>query len=116
MTQPVIWHNPKCSKSRQTLELIRDKGFEPEIRKYLEQSPTADEIREVLRLSGLSARELMRKGEDDFKALNLADTSLSDEQLIDAMVSHPRLIERPLVIYKGRARLGRPPEQVLELL
>ncbi len=115
-----IWHNPRCSKSRQTLQLLQERGIEPEIVKYLETPPSADEIREVLNLLGLSsARELMRKKEKEYKELNLADASKSEDDLIRAMVEHPRLIERPVVIVedgKGkRAALGRPPENVLAL-
>ena len=116
----VMWHNPRCSKSRQTLQLLQEKGIEPEIVKYLETPPSADEIREVLKLLGFSsARDLMRKKEKEYKELGLADESKSEDELIRAMVEHPRLIERPVVIVedeKGkRAALGRPPENVLAL-
>ena len=115
-----IWHNPRCSKSRQTLQLLHERGIEPEIVKYLETPPTADEIREVLGLLGFSsARDLMRKKEKEYRELNLADESKSGDELVRAMVEHPRLIERPVVIVedgKGkRAALGRPPENVQAL-
>ncbi len=116
----VMWHNPRCSKSRQTLQLLQEKGIEPEIVRYLETPPSADELREVIGLLGLSSpRALMRRKEKEYKELNLADESLSDDDLVKAMTEHPRLIERPVVIVedeKGkRAALGRPPENVLAL-
>ena len=116
----IIWHNPRCSKSRQTLQLLQERGIDPEIVRYLETPPSADEIREVLKLLGFSsARELMRKKEKEYRELNLADEARSEDELIRAMVEHPRLIERPVVIVedeKGRrAALGRPPENVLAL-
>jgi len=116
-----IWHNPRCSKSRQTLQLLQERGIEPHIVKYLETPPSAEEIREVLKLLGFSsARELMRRKEKEYKELGLEDPTKSEEKLIAAMVAHPRLIERPVVIVedeKGkRAALGRPPEKVVEIL
>ena len=116
----VMWHNPRCSKSRQTLQLLQERGIEPEIVKYLETPPSAEELKEVINLLGFSsARDLMRRKEKEYKELGLADTSKSEEDLIAAMVEHPRLIERPVVIVedkKGRrAALGRPPENVLKL-
>jgi len=112
-----IYHNPRCSKSRAALQLLEENGVEPVVRLYLEQAPSAKELKSVLKLLGLSARELLRKGEDEYKELKLADKSLSDAQLIEAMIEHPRLIERPIVIRDGKAaKIGRPPEDVLELL
>ncbi|WP_165854827.1 arsenate reductase (glutaredoxin) [Marinobacter sp. JSM 1782161] len=111
-----IFHNPRCSKSRQTLALLEEKGIQPEVIRYLETPPTADELRDVLSQLGLAARELLRKGESVYKELGLSDASLSDEQIIEAMVSHPKLIERPIVIHNGKAALGRPPEAVLDIL
>ncbi|GAB4226360.1 MAG: arsenate reductase (glutaredoxin) [Methyloligellaceae bacterium] len=111
-----ILHNPRCSKSRQTLALLRDKGIEPEIVLYLETPPSADELREILRLLGLGPRDIIRKGEKVYKELELGDPDLPDSALITAMVEHPILIERPIVISGGKARLGRPPENVLEIL
>nr|WP_319390463.1 arsenate reductase (glutaredoxin) [uncultured Cohaesibacter sp.] len=110
-----IWHNPRCSKSRQTLELIESKGETPEIRKYLEDAPSVAEIRDVLGLLGIEPRALMRTGEALYKELGLADVS-DDDALIKAMADNPKLIERPVVIKNGKARLGRPPESVLEIL
>jgi arsenate reductase len=111
-----IWHNPRCSKSRQTLELLRENNIEPEIIEYLDQPPTEASLREVLKLLGRQPRELMRSGEAEFKDNNLADTSLSDDELIAAMARIPRLIERPVVLANGKAAVGRPPESVLEIL
>ncbi len=111
-----IYHNPRCSKSRQTLALLEERGIEPEILLYLETPPDAKALEAVLQKLGIPARQLLRKGEDDYKDNNLADESLSEEQLIDAMVAHPKLIERPIVINGDKAALGRPPEQVLGIL
>ncbi|NND67168.1 MAG: arsenate reductase (glutaredoxin), partial [Halioglobus sp.] len=109
-------HNPRCSKSRQTLQLLAARGIEPEITLYLEQTPDAAELKELLAMLGMSARDLLRKGEDAYKTNNLKDPALDDEQLIAAMVQHPKLIERPIVVSNGKAALGRPPERVLEIL
>jgi len=112
-----IYHNPRCSKSRQTLELVQQQGIEPEVRLYLNEVPSAAEIKDVLNKLGFaSARDLMRKKEADYKDNNLADDSLSEGQLIQAMIDFPKLIERPIVIKGDAARIGRPPEQVLEIL
>lgn len=116
MTAIQILHNPRCSKSRQTLALLEEKGIEPEIIKYLDTPPTAAELKAILQKLKISARDLLRKGEDDYKSLNLADSSLTEDQLIEAMVSHPKLIERPIVIKDGQAKIGRPPESVLDIL
>ncbi|MBU9848012.1 arsenate reductase (glutaredoxin) [Rahnella ecdela] len=112
-----IYHNPACSKSRETLKLLEAEGIEPEVILYLETQPSVDKLKELLGLLGFSsARELMRKGEQIYKDLNLKDKDLSEEKLLQAMADHPRLIERPIVIANGKARLGRPPEQVKEIL
>ncbi|MCA9528630.1 MAG: arsenate reductase (glutaredoxin) [Myxococcales bacterium] len=117
MARYVIWHNPRCSKSRQTLELLQSHGVEPEVVKYLERAPTRAELDRTLRLLALEPRDLMRKREAPYAELGLDDPSLGRDALIDAMVAHPILIERPVVIRDGaRAALGRPPEQVLALL
>ena len=116
MSQITIFHNPRCSKSRQTLEILENKGIEPAIRLYLEDTPSAAEIKEVLGKLGITARELLRKGEDAYKENNLKDDSLSEDALIDAMAKFPKLIERPIVINGDKAKLGRPPEQVEEIL
>ena len=111
-----IYHNPRCSKSRQTLALLEERGIAPEIVLYLETPPTAEVLDDILKKLGISARELLRKGEDVYKENNLSDASLSPQQLIDAMVENPKLIERPIVINGDKAALGRPPEQVLSIL
>ena len=111
-----LFHNPRCSKSRATLALLQERGIEPDIRLYLEDPPDAAEIRRVLDQLGLEPRELMRKGEQAFREQGLREPGLSDEQLIAAMAATPKLIERPIVIANGKARLGRPPESVLEIL
>ena len=110
-----IYHNPRCSKSRQTLALLHDKGIEPEIVEYLKTPPSAEEIAGILKKLGIEARALMRTKEAVYKELGLA--AVSDEQaLIAAMAENPVLIERPVVIKGAKAALGRPPEQVLEIL
>lgn len=116
MSSVNIYHNPRCTKSRQTLELLRNQGVEPEIILYLEQPPSRAKIRELLKLLGMEPRALLRKGEQVYKELNLKDPAVSDKALIDAMAEHPILIERPIVVANGRAALGRPPENVLEIL
>ncbi|HDR2162606.1 TPA: arsenate reductase (glutaredoxin) [Enterobacter cancerogenus] len=118
MTDAVkIYHNPRCSKSRDTLSLLKSNGVEPEVVLYLETPPDAQTIKALLKMLEMgSARELMRQKEDLYKSLNLADSHLSEEQLIQAMVDNPKLIERPIVVANGKARIGRPPEDVLEIL
>lgn len=111
-----LYHNPRCSKSRGALELLKERGIEPRVIAYLETPPTAQELRELLRMLGLPARALLRSGEDEYEALGLADPALSEDALIATMVAHPRLIERPIFVHHGRAVIGRPPEQVLTLL
>ena len=111
----VIWHNPRCSKSRSTLSLLEERGIEPEVRRYLEDAPSKDELKEVLALLGIDAIDLVRTGEADFKETRLArDSDAMD--LITAMSERPKLIERPIVIANGKARIGRPPEAVLDIL
>ena len=118
MTQRVtIYHNPRCSKSRETLTLLQEQGIEPQIIQYLDTPPDAATLKTLLKdLAFSSARQLMRHIEDIYKELNLADESLTEDQLIDAMVNHPKLIERPIVVKGKKARIGRPPEQILEIL
>ena len=111
-----IYHNPRCSKSRQTLALLRDKGTEPEIIEYLKTPPGKKELKDMLEKLGLSPRELMRKKEAAYKDNQLDDESLSDDQLLDAMIEHPVLIERPIVLANNKAIIGRPPESVLDIL
>ena len=111
-----IFHNPRCSKSRATLSLLQERGIEPEIILYLESPPDAGELRVILDKLGMSPRELMRTGEAEFKEQGLGDDSLTDSELISAMVATPRLIQRPIVLAGDRAAMGRPPESVLDIL
>ena len=111
-----IYHNPRCSKSRQALQLLQEHRVGPEVVEYLKDPPTAGELGRLLDMLGLEPRELMRKKESEYKALGLDDAKLSRAQLIKAMAEHPRLIERPIVVKDGKAALGRPPERVLEIL
>lgn len=111
-----IYHNPRCSKSRQTLKLLQDKGIEPRIVEYLRTPPDKETLRHLITMLGISPRELLRRKEAPYKELGLADPQKSDEEIIAAMVEHPVLIERPIVVKGERAALGRPPEQVLEIL
>lgn len=111
-----IYHNPRCSKSRQTLDLIRDSGVEPTVIEYLKNPPDAATLSCLLKALGLPARDLLRKGEAAYRELGLENPDLSEAELIDAMASNPTLIERPIVEINGKAVLGRPPENVLALL
>jgi arsenate reductase len=111
-----IYHNPRCSKSRQTLELLRENNAQPEIVEYLNTPPDAQELEQILDMLGLEPRQLMRTKEAEYKENGLDDHNLSRNHLIDAMVRIPKLIERPIVISNGRAAIGRPPEKVLEIL
>lgn len=111
-----IYHNPRCSKSRQTLELLEQQDVDAEVVEYLKQPPTRAELENLLSLLGLEPRQLMRKGETEYQELGLDDPAMSRDALIDAMLTHPRLIERPIVLHNGKAALGRPPEKVLDIL
>ena len=111
-----IYHNPKCSKSRQTLELLVKQGIKPDINEYLKIPPTAEKIKEILKKLGYAPRDLMRRKEAPYTEHNLDNPSLSDDDLIELMVKYPILIERPIVLANERAAIGRPPEQVLEIL
>jgi len=116
MSSITIWHNPRCSKSRQTLQLIRDRGVEPTIVEYLSSPPSAAELAGALKALGMEPRDLMRKKEAPYEELSLGNEGLSRAQLIDAMVENPALIERPVIFRGTHAVVGRPPENVLELL
>jgi arsenate reductase len=117
MMSVTLYHNPRCSKSRATLALLEAHGVTPEIRLYLEHEPSVEEVTQLLSMLGMDdARNLMRKGEEAYKMEQLADNILTQAELISAMVNHPKLIERPIVINQGQARIGRPPESVLEIL
>ncbi|MCY4043690.1 MAG: arsenate reductase (glutaredoxin) [Cellvibrionales bacterium] len=111
-----IYHNPRCSKSRQTLQLIEEKGVTPEICLYLETPPSKTELTDMLKKLGKTPRDILRKGEQEYKDNNFADKALSDEALIDLMVQFPKVIERPIVVDGDKAIVGRPPENVLDLL
>ena len=116
MTDMTLYHNPRCSKSRGALELLEARGLQPQVVRYLETPLTAAELRALLAKLGYGARQLLRSGEEEYQTLGLADPALDDEALIAAMVAHPRLIERPILVVGARAVVGRPPERVLELL
>ncbi|WP_315807865.1 arsenate reductase (glutaredoxin) [Pseudomonas sp. C9-3] len=116
MSQISLFHNPRCSKSRGALELLEERGIQPEIIRYLETPPSAAELKALLGKLGIGAHQLLRTGEDEYKELNLANPALGDDQLIEAMASHPKLIERPILIVGDKAVIGRPPEKVLEIL
>jgi len=116
MTSVTIYHNPRCSKSRQTLALLEEQGVTPSIVKYLETPPSAAQLQKILTLLALTPRQLMRIKEAEYKALGLDDESLSNDELIAAMITTPKLIERPIVLANGKATIGRPPENVLAIL
>lgn len=111
-----IYHNPRCSKSRETLALLQEQGIEPTVVEYLKDTPTANELAELLQKLGVQARQLMRSKEDEYKTLGLDNPELSEDQLINTMVEHPKLIERPIVVAGNQARIGRPPHLVLEII
>jgi arsenate reductase len=116
MTDLTFYHNPRCSKSRAALELLQTKGITPRVIRYLEAPPDFDTLATLIEKLHITPRELIRKGEDEYRILSLEDTALTDEQLITAMVAHPKLIERPILVSGDNAVVGRPPERVLELL
>ena len=111
-----LYHNPRCSKSREALALLHEKGVEPEIVEYLKTPPDAATLRLLLGMLKLRPRDLMRKKEPEYKALGLDNPDRSDDELISAMVSHPKLIERPIAVSGKKAALGRPPEDILSIL
>ena len=114
-SQVVIYHNPRCSKSRATLKILQDHGIQPKIVEYLKTPLNGEEINELLVMLNISPRNLLRKGEDVYKILNLKNKNISDTNIVSAMVENPILIERPIVVIDGKAKIGRPPEQVLDL-
>lgn len=116
MTDLTLYHNPRCSKSRGALQLLEERGVQPTVLLYLETPPSATQLRDLLAKLGIPARQLLRSGEDEYRELNLADETLSEAHLLEAMAAHPRLIERPILIAGDRAVIGRPPENVLDLL
>ncbi|MCS6983759.1 MAG: arsenate reductase (glutaredoxin) [Leptospiraceae bacterium] len=111
-----IYYNPRCRKSREALEIIKEKGYDPEIRNYLEDPPTKSELAEILRKMGKKPRDIFRKSEPLYKDLGLKNKDLSDDALLDYLVQYPILIERPIVVRGQRAVLGRPPEDVKKIL
>jgi len=111
-----LYHNPRCSKSRQALALLTERGIAPTVIEYLKTPPSEAELRELLRLLGLAPRQLMRRGEAIYKELGLDDPDLGEAALVRAMAEHPVLIERPIVVANGKAALGRPPENVIAIL
>lgn len=111
-----IWHNPRCSKSRQTLDLLKSKGLEPTIREYLKEPPSKAEVEKLVTLVGGDPRELIRDGEAEFKALKVRKADLTKAQIVDAIAAHPVLLQRPIVVRGARAAIGRPPEAVLPVL
>ena len=115
MKNVTIWHNPRCSKSREAMTILEENECESMVVKYLDSKPTAKEIKNVLVMLGLGARELMRTKEDIYKELNLVDES-NEEKLIEAMATHQKLIERPVIIKDGKAIIGRPTSRIAEFL
>ena len=116
MSDFIIYHNPRCSKSRQTLEILNQQDVDTEIVLYLENPPSAQEVASILQKLGLSSRDIIRKGEEEYKLLNIKDQSLTENELITFMSENPKLIERPIVVKDDKAIIGRPPENVLSLL
>lgn len=116
MTKATIYHNPRCSKSRQTLQLLQERGITPEVVHYLDTPPDRKRLKQLLAQLRMTPRQLLRRSEQAYKDRGLDDPALRDEALIEAMVEEPILIERPIVVMAGRAALGRPPENVLDLL
>ncbi len=112
----LLYHNPRCSKSRGALDLLQENGIEPEVVRYLDDPPDAGTLHALVGKLGIRPRELLRTGEEEYRSLGLADESLGDDAIIEAMAAHPRLIERPILVRGDRAVIGRPPERVLELL
>ncbi|WP_248805983.1 arsenate reductase (glutaredoxin) [Pseudomonas sp. MWU13-2100] len=116
MTDLTLYHNPRCSKSRGALELLQARGLTPTVVHYLETPLNAAQLKALLGKLGIGARQLLRTGEEEYKQLNLADSQLSEEQLIAAIAGHPRLMERPILVAGDKAVIGRPAENVLEIL
>lgn len=116
MSEIRIYHNPRCSKSRETLALLQAQGHQPQVVEYLKDTPSTAELRDILTRLGIPARDLLRTKEDEYKTLGLDNPALTEADIIAAMVAHPKLIERPIVVKGTQARIGRPPERVLEIL
>lgn len=116
MSQIKIFHNPRCTKSRLTLQLLKDKGIDPEVVLYLENPPSKDDVNSILDILGVEPRDIMRKQEAEYKDNNLGDASLSKDDLVNAIVTNPKVLERPIVVNNGKAAIGRPPENILEII
>ena len=116
MSDITIYHNPRCSKSRQTLALLQENGVEPLVVEYLKDTPDAATLKAVIDKLGITPRDLLRTKEAEYKEHGLSDKSINDDAIIQAMIESPKLIERPIVIKGDEARIGRPPEQVLEII
>ena len=111
-----IYHNPRCSKSRQTLALLQERGIEPEVVEYLKTPPDVATLRNIVAQLGLPTHELMRTGEDDYKRAREHLATLDEPELLEWLAEHPAVIQRPIVVTKHGARIGRPPESVLDIL
>lgn len=116
MSKVTIYHNPSCSKSRQTLALLQDNNIEAEIIQYLENPPSAEDLKHLIKLLGLTARDIIRSGEQEYADQNLGEESLSEESLIQAIIQTPKLLQRPIVVANDKAIIGRPPENVLKII
>ena len=116
MAAMTLYHNPRCSKSRSALQLLEERGLTPAIVRYLETPLSAAQLQDLLAKLGIPARQLLRSGEDEYKSLGLSDPNLTDAQLIEAMAAQPKLIERPILVVGEKAVIGRPPENILEIL
>ena len=112
----VIYHNPRCSKSRETLQLLEDNGVDAEVVDYLEDPPTPEELKRIIEMLGVPARDLLRSTEQVYRDADLDDDSLSDDEIIDAICEYPALMQRPIVVAGDRAIIGRPPSRVLEII
>lgn len=116
MSEITIYHNPRCSKSRETLALLQAQGIDADVVEYLKDTPSPAELSAIIKKLGIRPRELLRSKEDEYKACGLDNMDLSDDEIIAAMCANPKLIERPIVVKGKQARIGRPPERVLEIL
>ncbi len=111
-----LYHNPRCSKSRQTLQVLKDKGIEPEIIEYLNTPPNAATLKDIILALGTDADGIMRSGEDEYKAAKASVIKMTEAEKIDWLTNNPKVIQRPIVVTNGKARIGRPPESVLEIV
>ena len=112
----VIYHNPRCSKSRQTLQLLEENGVSPEIVEYLKEVPSKSDLKGIIKSLGVSARDILRKKEAIYKEAGFNNDNLSDDEIVSMMVENPKVIERPIVVNGSKATIGRPPENVLEII